>query len=52
MHRKKPPYSVLGAAAIAAGIFILLSLVLPVSFWWFLLGVGLIVTGIHLRRKC
>ena len=52
MHRKKPPNSALGAAAIAAGVFILLSLVLPVTFWWFLLGVGLIAVGIHLRRKC
>ncbi len=52
MQRRKPPTPVLAAASIAAGVFILLSLVLPATFWWFLLGVGLIVVGIHLRRRC
>ena len=52
MHHRKPPTPVLSAVAIAAGVFILLSLVLPVSFWWFLLGVGLIGVGIFLRRRC
>ncbi len=52
MRRRKNPYSLAAAAAVGAGVLILFSLVLPSSFWWFLLGVGLIVLGISLHRRC
>lgn len=52
MRRKKNPYTLAAATAIGAGVLILFSLVLPSSFWWFLLGVGLITLGICLRRRC
>lgn len=52
MRRRKNPYALAAAAATGAGALILFSLVLPSSFWWFLLGVGLIVLGVYLRRRC
>jgi len=41
-----------GFAAIVAGIFILLSLILPSQFWWFLIAVCLIAVGIWYLRCC
>lgn len=41
-----------GCAAICAGVIILLALILPTDFWWFILGTGLICAGIwYLRCK-
>jgi len=37
-------------AIIASGVLILLALVLPSSFWWFLLASGLIAFGLWLLR--
>ena len=39
-------------AAILAGTAILLALVLPSTFWWFLLADGLIAAGIWMLRCC
>ena len=39
-----------GCAAIAAGVLILLGLILPAGFWWVALAIGLIVFGIWLLR--
>ncbi len=36
----------------AAGVMVILSLVLPTSFWWFILGVFLICVGISITRRC
>lgn len=41
-----------GCAAVCAGAFILLALILPSDFWWFVLGVGLIFAGIWVIRRC
>jgi len=41
-----------GFAAIGAGLFILLALVLPAEFWWFFLAAGLIGLGIWYLRCC
>ncbi len=41
-----------GCIAIGMGIFILLALLLPAGFWWFLLGAGLIGIGIWYIRCC
>lgn len=39
-----------GAVAIIAGFFIILSLVLPTSFWWFVLAGTLILLGLWFMR--
>ncbi len=39
-----------GLCEIAAGIVILMALVLPAAFWWFLLGAGLIACGLWSLR--
>ena len=41
-----------GMIAICAGLVIILSLVLPNSFWWFVLAAGLICGGVWLIRCC
>lgn len=41
---------VIGYAAIAVGIVIILSLILPVNFWWFALAAILIALGIWYIR--
>jgi uncharacterized membrane protein HdeD (DUF308 family) len=41
-----------GFVAIIAGIIILLSLVLPTEFWWFILAIVLIAAGIWYIRCC
>ena len=45
-------HSFLGCAAIGAGIIIILSLVLPTDFWWFVLAIILISAGIWFLRCC
>lgn len=40
----------IGGIAIVVGIFIILAIVLPPQFWWFILGVSLICFGIKYRR--
>ena len=42
----------IGFAAIGAGLFIMLALVLPSQFWWFFLAAGLIALGIWYLRCC
>lgn len=41
-----------GYAAIIAGVVIILALILPTEFWWFLLAAGLIAAGIWYMRCC
>ncbi len=40
-----------GWILIAAGLLVLLSMVLPASFWWFLFGVLLICGGVALKKR-
>ena len=41
-------HSIWGCTAIAAGVVIILSLVLPTEFWWFVLAAALILAyGIY-----
>lgn len=42
----------MGWLVILAGIVILLALILPAGFWWFVLGAALIIAGIWLLRSC
>ena len=50
MHRGRR--SIWGAAAILAGVMIILTLILPAEFWWFVLGVALIGYGVWYCRCC
>ena len=45
-------HCMLGLVAIFAGVIIILSLVLPSAFWWFILAVLLIGFGIWYIRCC
>lgn len=49
MHRGGN-YILIGKTAICVGIIIILALVLPSQFWWFVLGISLICIGIWLRK--
>ena len=44
--------SIFGCVAICAGLVIILSLVLPVEFWWFIFAAALIALGIWYMRCC
>ncbi|MBP3484475.1 MAG: hypothetical protein J6K00_05215 [Oscillospiraceae bacterium] len=48
MH--KGPFSLFATIAIVSGIIIILALILPTQFWWFILAAGLICLGIWIRR--
>lgn len=50
--RKRHYGSLLGTICIASGTMIILSMVLPSGFWWFLLGVGLIGFGFYFNSRC
>ncbi len=50
--RRKHCGSLLGNICIAAGVMIVLALILPSGFWWLLVGAGLICFGIYLDRRC
>ena len=43
-------HSIWSCTAIAAGVVIILSLVLPTEFWWFVLAAALIGLGIWYIR--
>ncbi len=42
----------IGGILATAGVMVVLSLVLPTSFWWFVLGIFLICIGVSVMRKC
>ena len=44
-------HSIWGCTAIAAGVVIILSLVLPTEFWWFVLAAALIGLGVWYIRS-
>lgn len=49
---RKGRRSLLGCIAIAAGLIIILSLVLPTKFWWFILAAVLVCAGFWYVRCC
>ncbi len=51
MRRGRVNGNLLGLILIAAGATILLAMVLPAGFWWFILGMALIVCGCWLCRR-
>lgn len=50
--RRKHCGNLFGIICIIAGLMIVLSLILPTGFWWFLIGASLIGFGIYLNRSC
>lgn len=42
----------IGGIIACAGVIVVLSLVLPTSFWWFVLGIFLICVGVTIMRRC
>ena len=48
-HRHRPKL-LTGLICIIAGLVIILSMVLPAKFWWFMLGGCLIATGLYFMR--
>ena len=49
---RKGNHSIWGCVAIIAGVVIILSLVLPTEFGWFILAAALIGLGIWFIRSC
>ncbi len=49
-HRNRG--SLIGCISIAAGLAVILSLLLPTGFWWFLFGTGLVAAGIWMNKCC
>jgi len=49
--RRRCPGPSLGLICLAAGVVVLLSLILPASFWWFALGAALTCAGIVMLLK-
>lgn len=52
MRCRRPLPNTVGVILITLGIIILLALVLPSGFWWFVLGMALIALGIFWTRRC
>lgn len=51
MRRRGRGGCVLGIIAIAAGVLIILAMLLPTGFWWLALGAALIAAGFWLLRS-
>ena len=52
MRRNKKRVNAVAWVAITAGLIVLLSMILPDGFWWFMLGVALITAGLCINRWC
>lgn len=50
MHRRGKGGCALGIVSIIIGVLIILGMVLPSGFWWFILGGALIAAGLCLLR--
>ena len=50
MGRGRLRWSLPGLVCIALGAVIILGMILPKAFWWFLLGAALIALGVYLIR--
>lgn len=51
MKKNGKPRCNIGCMVAILGVFILLALVLPSSFWWFVLGAFLIYLGLCVLRR-
>jgi len=51
MRKNVRPRCRIGCMVALLGVFVLLALVLPSSFWWFVLGAFLIYVGLCVLRR-
>ena len=42
----------IGSIIACSGVVVILSLILPTTFWWFILGIFLISVGITVMKRC
>ena len=52
MGRKPPLPKQVGRVLVISGVLIVSYLVLPSGFWWFLIGVAMIVAGVCWCKRC
>lgn len=52
MGSKRPLPKQVGRVLVICGVVIVSYLVLPSGFWWFLVGVAMIVAGVCWCRRC
>lgn len=52
MRRRRNKRCGIGKLFVIAGTMILLAMLLPVRFWWFILGISLISFGIWFNNWC
>ena len=52
MRGKRPLPKQVGRVLVIAGVLIVSYLVLPSGFWWFLIGVAMIVAGVCWTKRC
>lgn len=50
MGRRRRRTNLIGLVCVLAGCTIILGMLLPKAFWWFLLGAALIGAGVWLMR--
>ena len=50
MRRRRRTRLLPGLICVGVGLVIILSMILPVKFWWFVLGMALIGLGLYLMR--
>lgn len=50
MRRRRKPKLLPGLICLIAGMVIILSMVLPAKFWWFMLGGCLVSLGLYFMR--
>ncbi len=51
MMRRRGPCPWLGLLLVVVGALIILSMILPKDFWWFILGAAMIGAGLYLMRR-
>lgn len=52
MRRRRSVHNNFGMILVALGVLIILWLILPSGFWWLALGIGLVVIGASLSKRC
>ena len=49
--RRRGPCPWLGLMLVVVGALIILAMILPKNFWWFILGAAMICAGLYLMRR-
>ena len=52
MRKRHSGGGLVGLVMLLVGIIIIMALILPTGFWWFILGAVLIALGILFFRNC